>query len=97
MVNPVYIIVVLLGTAFLLGLSKRQGPGLSRVAALAALAFATAVSAGWLVGFMNHSFETFMVYTAGLKPPFSINLRMGVEESFLTLALALALLVLQSA
>lgn len=89
MVNPVYIIVVLLGTAFLLGLSKRQSPGLSRVAALAALAFATAMSAGWLIGFFNHAYETVMVYTAGLKPPFSINLRMGVEESFLTLAVNL--------
>lgn len=86
MVSPIYIIAVLLGVAFLLGLFKQPGANFVRFAAIFTLAFPVFVSVGWLIHFIINPAEPFMVYTAGALPPFSINLKMGLEEAFMTSA-----------
>ncbi|MBN3035561.1 MAG: hypothetical protein JW861_08235 [Bacteroidales bacterium] len=87
MVNPVFIIVVLLGAGFLLGLFRKTGISLARVAGLLALAFPLYVSVGWMLHFIGQTAQPYVVYTAGTVPPFSINLRMGPDEAFLTAAI----------
>ncbi|MEN8224690.1 MAG: NADH-quinone oxidoreductase subunit F, partial [Bacteroidota bacterium] len=89
MVSPIYIIAVLLGIAFLLGLFKQPGAKFARLAAIVTLAFPAFVSVSWLVHFILNPAEPFMVYTAGALPPFSINLKMGLEEAFMTSAVNL--------
>jgi formate hydrogenlyase subunit 3/multisubunit Na+/H+ antiporter MnhD subunit len=85
MVSPIYIIAVLLGTAFLLGLFKKKGFDLAAVIAILALAFPVFVSLSWTINFLNGSTFVQEIFTAGAKPPFSINLQMGMEEAVFTL------------
>jgi len=89
MVNPIYTIAVLLGISFLLGLFRKPGATLARVTALLALAYSLVVSVGWLLYFTNPGVQPFFINTGGAVPPFSINLRMGFEEAFLTSAINL--------
>ncbi len=86
MVNPVYIVAVLLSVAFLLGLFRKPGSDFARLVALITLAFPAVVSISWLLHFMGDATQPFIIYTAGALPPFSINLKMGIEEAFLTSA-----------
>lgn len=85
MVSPIYIIAVLLGTAFLLGVFKKKEQGFAGLLSLLSLAFAVIVSAGWLILLSSGQQETQQIFTGGTRPPFSINLRMGMEESLFTL------------
>ncbi|MDY0253145.1 MAG: proton-conducting transporter membrane subunit [Tenuifilaceae bacterium] len=81
MVSPIYIVAIALGVAFALGfLGKREKLSLSLV--YIALAAMTAISGMWLIHFLNNSAaETVQVFTGGFKPPFSINLQIGLGES----------------
>lgn len=90
MVNPIYIIVALLGSAFLSGLSKQHSSTAARWLAYGVLLFSVVVSATWLGAFILNGIPAAEIFTAGVNPPFSINLRMGLEEAFLTLAINLA-------
>jgi formate hydrogenlyase subunit 3/multisubunit Na+/H+ antiporter MnhD subunit len=85
MVNPIYIFILALGAAFLLSLIDKLGRKVSLTIFYGVLAAMTAISAQWLVALLNGT-KTMMIYTAGFKPPFSINLQMGLEEAFFTLA-----------
>ncbi|MEN8228080.1 MAG: proton-conducting transporter membrane subunit [Bacteroidota bacterium] len=85
MVSPIYIIAVLLGSAFLLGVFKKKDQGFVGILSLLALAFAVFVSAGWLLLLSSGQEVTQNILTGGSTPPFSINLRMGLEESLFTL------------
>ncbi len=85
MVNPLLIIALGLGAAFLLGFIKESRPGLAWTVTLAALAGMSGISAFWLWGFATGSAQPVDIWTAGTAPPFAINLRMALPEAALTL------------
>jgi formate hydrogenlyase subunit 3/multisubunit Na+/H+ antiporter MnhD subunit len=85
MVSAVYIIIAALAAAFILGFLKEQWRGLAYVITLAALAFMSWVSAGWVWALGWQGAEAVDILTAGTEPPFAINLRMGLPEAVLTL------------
>lgn len=89
MVNPIHIVSIALGVAFALGfLGKRDKVALGVV--YAALAGMVAISAGWLSHFWGNTTEPVQIFTGGFKPPFAINLQMGLSESVFTLLINLA-------
>ncbi|MBT8420886.1 MAG: NADH-quinone oxidoreductase subunit F, partial [Gammaproteobacteria bacterium] len=87
--NPIFIIAIGLGAAFLLGLLGEE----RRVAAywimLVALAFMSAIAAGWVRGLGWDGTAPVEIFTAGTEPPFAINLRMALPEAALTLLICL--------
>lgn len=85
MVGPIYIIALALGLAFFLGFFGKSLRTVSGFVMLAGLAFMVFISGQWLLAFLNESVVTQEVFTAGFKPPYSINLRMGIEEAAFTL------------
>lgn len=87
MISPIYIIVIALGTAFLLPLLEKNRTGLAGTLFFAALLAMTFIAGQYLFVFMGSAAEATQVYTAGFKPPFSINLRMGREEAALISAI----------
>jgi formate hydrogenlyase subunit 3/multisubunit Na+/H+ antiporter MnhD subunit len=84
MVNPIFIVAIALGTAFLLGLGSSKTLNISRLLMLLAVAAMTAISGSWLWGLYSGSVQGLDVFTAGFKPPFAINLRMTMNEAFMT-------------
>ncbi|MCK5154657.1 MAG: hypothetical protein KAQ93_09895, partial [Spirochaetales bacterium] len=84
LINPIYIIGIGLGTAFFLGFFKK-GKTVAYGVMLAALGVMTFISFQWLWAFLFTGQLPQMIYTAGFKPPFSINLLMGKYEAFFTL------------
>jgi len=85
MVNAIFIIVIGLGAAFLLGLlreSWRQSAYFLTLSALAAMAW---IAGHWLVHFAVDGGASVEIFTAGTQPPFAVNLRMGMAEAALTL------------
>lgn len=93
MVDPIYLIVIALGTAFLLGLLKKTAPALQIGLTLLALAAMTALSGSWAYGILTGSAAETAVYTAGFEPPLSINLFMGRSEAVLLTLINLAVLL----
>ncbi|RLD76271.1 MAG: hypothetical protein DRJ15_15665, partial [Bacteroidetes bacterium] len=85
MVNPIYIIAVLLGTAFLLGLFKKKNTGFVGILSMISLAISVFISASWFMHFASGHQEALQIFTGGAKPPFSINLQMGIEEALFTM------------
>jgi formate hydrogenlyase subunit 3/multisubunit Na+/H+ antiporter MnhD subunit len=88
MVSPVFLIVTALGTAFLLPLFDRISRKLSQGIFLLALAFMAYIAGSSFAAALNGA--PVDIFTAGFKPPVSINLRMGVEESFAVLSVLIA-------
>lgn len=84
MVGPIYIIALALGLAFFLGFFGKSLKTFSGFVMLAGLAGMTFISGQWLMAFVDGSATTQEIFTAGFKPPFSINLRMGIEEATFT-------------
>ncbi len=84
MVNPIFIVAIALGAAFLIGLGSSKTLNISRGFMLLAVAAMTAISGSWLWGLYSGSIQGMDVFTAGFKPPFAINLRMTMNEAFLT-------------
>jgi len=84
MVNPIFIVAIALGAAFLIGLGTSKMLNISRGFMLLAVAAMAAISGSWLYGLYNGSVQGIDVFTAGFKPPFAINLRMTMNEAFLT-------------
>ncbi len=82
MVNPILLIAVALGTAFLLPVVDRLGRGASRVLHLSALGFGTAVSFGWLAALAGGA-QPARIVTGGWPPPLGINLFFGPLEAAL--------------
>ncbi|MEN8203920.1 MAG: proton-conducting transporter membrane subunit [Bacteroidota bacterium] len=89
MVSPIYIVAALLGTAFLLGLFKKQESGFAGILSLLALSFSLFVSASWFLQLSSGNLETLQIFTGGSRPPFAINLQMGLEESLFTMVINL--------
>lgn len=83
MVNPIYLIAIPLGVAFLLPLIDKQNKRLADTLFWIVLAASTFVAGQWLYGFVFENIETLQIFTAGVKPPLSINLQMGLQESLL--------------
>ncbi|MBF9014348.1 MULTISPECIES: proton-conducting transporter membrane subunit [unclassified Oceanispirochaeta] len=91
MVSPVFLIITALGTAFLLPLFDRISRKLSQGIFLLALAFMAYIAGSSFAAALNGAPAD--IFTAGFKPPVSINLRMGVEESFAVLSVLTAALL----
>jgi formate hydrogenlyase subunit 3/multisubunit Na+/H+ antiporter MnhD subunit len=89
MVTPIYIIVALLGVAFALGFVGQKQIKLAGVVSLIALAFSSFVSIEWLIGLYSGTYQGIQIFTAGVKPPFSINLYMGTGEALFTSIISL--------
>ncbi len=87
MVNPIYIIAILLGSAFLIGLFQKKEKGLAGILSVLALAFAVFVSVSWFIHFTSGQQEVLQIFTGGARPPFAINLQMGLEESLFTMVI----------
>ncbi len=83
MVAPIYIIATALGVAFLLPLFDRLGKTVVNLIFLATTAFLTFISAQWLYAFVLQGTAPVQIFTAGVKPPLSINLQMGLQEALL--------------
>ena len=83
MVSAIYIIVIGLGAAFLLGLLRESWRAFAYGITLAALALMSLISLGWLWAIGVNGFGTVDIMTAGTRPPFAINLRVGLAESAL--------------
>lgn len=90
MVNPIFIIIIGLGTAFLTGLLPDRWREPAYIITILALVFMSWVAGSWLWAFVINGAITVEVFTAGTSPPFAINLRIGLTEA------ALALLVCSS-
>ncbi len=83
MVSPIHIITIGLGLAFALGFLKEFGKNFSAALTLTGVALMGAISFQWMFAFFT-SGATVEVFTAGFKPPYSINLLMGKHEAILT-------------
>jgi len=91
LLSPLNIIIVALGVGFLLPLIHARSPQLASQAMMASLLYFVLVSAVhfyWLLG----GAASTEIITAGIQPPFAINLRFGMAESFVLLAVNLAAL-----
>ncbi len=85
MVNAVFIIVIGLGAAFLLGLLRESWRTAAYAITLAALTAMAWIAARWLLFFAVDGGSAVDIFTAGTAPPFAINLRMGMAEAVLVL------------
>ncbi len=83
MISPIHIITIGLGFAFALGLFKGLGKNFTAALTLLGIALMGAISFQWLFAFIT-SGATTEVFTAGFRPPYSINLLMGQNEAVLT-------------
>jgi len=90
MVSAIFIITAGLGTAFLLGLLRDSQKGLGYGLTILALAFMSWIAADWTWALASGAVQTVDVYTAGVAPPFAINLRMGLSEASLVLLVCLS-------
>lgn len=84
MVDPIYIVASGLGIAFLLGMIKHAGKNIPGILMLLTLAFMSFISVQWLWAITLEGHSTQQIFTAGLKPPFSIHLLMGRHEAIIT-------------
>ena len=84
LLDPLNIVIAALGAGFLLPLFHRWRREAASVVFYGVLAYLVMVAgvAWWQV---LHGAPAFELYTAGLKPPLSINLRLGVEEGLFVL------------
>ena len=87
MVNPIFIPVAALGMAFLLPVLERFGRKTVNVLFFLTLGFFTAASLIWLNDFFMANSPVLRVFTAGFKPPLSINLQVGSQEAMLLAAI----------
>ncbi len=85
MVEPIYLIVIALGTAFFLGLLRKARTAVQAALTLAALAGMIFISGQWTYGIISGAAGDVGIFTAGMAPPLSINLYMGKIESVLLL------------
>jgi formate hydrogenlyase subunit 3/multisubunit Na+/H+ antiporter MnhD subunit len=85
MVSAIFIIATALVAAFLLGLLKAEWRNTGYAITLAALGFMTWVAFDWTQAFLFEGIGAANIFTAGTRPPFAINLRMGLAEAVLTL------------
>ncbi|MCI2400855.1 proton-conducting transporter membrane subunit [Aliiroseovarius subalbicans] len=101
MVSAIFIIVVGLGAAFALGLLKDSWRNGAFALTMAALAVMSWISISWLGALASGAAQPTDILTAGVQPPFAINLRVGLAEagllSVITLTGLLSALYLRDA
>ncbi len=85
MVDPIHIISSALGVAFAIGIVGKLGKNVTIAVMLSTLAFMAFISLQWFMAFFSGEQETTQIFTAGFKPPISINLQMGFNEALFTL------------
>lgn len=85
MVSPIHIITISLGVAFALGFLGNIPKKITALIMLIAIGAVTLISIQWANALYFGDVETTQIFTAGFKPPYSINLRMGIHEAFFTL------------
>lgn len=94
MVNgAIYIIAIGLSSAFLLGLlpdSKRSHCYFAYKLILVSLALMALIAGSYVWSFAQNGIVVEDIYTAGTRPPFSINLRVGMAEAVLTLLISVS-------
>ena len=84
MLSPIHIITISLGVAFALGIFGNIPKKVSAAIMLFALGIMTFISMQWAYALYFEHVQSVQIFTAGFKPPFSINLKMGVYEAFFT-------------
>lgn len=82
MVNPIHLISIPLGVAFLLGLFGKGRERAAYALFLLSLLATTTISVLGFVEFLSRPETSIQVFTAGYRPPISISLQMGLQESF---------------
>jgi formate hydrogenlyase subunit 3/multisubunit Na+/H+ antiporter MnhD subunit len=88
LLQPLGLYIIALGTGFLIPLFYRANHTSAVLVFLAALAGMTVIAAWNLLGLINGA-PTIEIQTAGVAPPFSINLRFGLYEGGFVLAVNL--------
>ncbi len=89
LLHPLSIYVLALGSGFLIPLLYRAGAGKAAALFMLALAGMTVIPAFGFVTLLQGA-PTIEILTAGVAPPFAINLRFGLNESLFVLAVNLA-------
>ena len=92
MVNPLWILIIALGIAFLISLLDKIGKSFAMLVFFSALVVITAISAQWFFHLL-YGGESINIFTAGYKPPFSINLKVGLIEAVFLFLINLAALM----
>ncbi len=92
MVDPIYIIIFSLAIGFLMSLFDKVSRKLSLIAFYGILTFDLVAVADWFYRFVFLSAETVKISTAGFAAPLSINLQLGLLESFVMLFMNLVAL-----
>ena len=85
MVDPIYLFAIAIGVGFLLSLIDKLGRNVSIAVLLLTLGYFVFLSANWFYGFAIEADKTVQIFTAGFKPPYSINLQLGLEEALFIL------------
>ena len=80
MVSPLLILVAGLGAAFALGLMRPDQARLAYAAMIGALGVMTAIALGWTIALVG-GHAPVEIATAGFRPPFAINLRVGAGST----------------
>ncbi len=83
MVSAIFILAAGLGAAFFLGLLKAEQLKLAYLITVVALIFMSWVAWSWAVALSTGLALPQEIMTAGTKPPFAINLHIGVAEAWL--------------
>ncbi len=81
MVNALYILVVALGAAFLLGMLRHEWRKTAYLVTLMALFVTSVIAAHWVWAFAWGSVLPVDIFTAGTEPPFAISLHIGPGEA----------------
>ncbi len=95
MVSPIFSIAIGLGAGFLIPLlaqvkpREREGSVLAAGLFYVTIAALIAIPAGWVLPLVAGS-DPVMVFTAGSRPPLSINLQLGVSEALILVLANLA-------
>jgi formate hydrogenlyase subunit 3/multisubunit Na+/H+ antiporter MnhD subunit len=92
MVNPIYIVAILLGIGFLLPAIGKAGNKVTGTIFFIALLSVFAISYQWFWHFAVRGGETVQIFSAGIKPPLSINFQIGFIESIFLAAINFAAL-----
>jgi len=87
MVSPIYIIAIPLAVAFLLSLFEKKVGWFSNTLFLASLMATTVITGLWFNHFYANPEAIKEIYTAGVKPPLSINLQLSIKESSFLIAI----------
>jgi len=93
MVDIIYIIALLLGVGFLLPVTEKLGKSFSNMIFFITLVAVSFISGQWLYLFFMKGQVAVQIFTAGFKPPMSINLQLGLSEAVFISAINILALI----